>query len=97
MFEFIKFENNKSFFYYQSKYNCGIIVSSYFNWKEQIKSALSKAKRVSGIFKRTFLKRDTDLWKKLYMSMITPHREFAVQDWNPRLICDKERLENCNK
>ena len=80
-----------------SERDLGIIISSNFNWKEQINSALSKANRVLGMLKRTFVSRDTDLWKKLYTSMIRPHLEYAVQVWNRRLIGDIERLEKVQR
>ena len=70
-----------------------IIVSSNINRKEQINSMLSKANMLLGMLKRSFESRDTDLWKKLYTSMIRPHLEYTVQIWNPRLIGDIERLE----
>ena len=46
----------------ESERDLGIIVSSNFNWKEQINSALSKANRELGMLKLTFVSRDTDLW-----------------------------------
>jgi hypothetical protein len=50
-----------------------------------------------GMLKRTFVSRDTDLWKKLYTSMIRPHLEYAVQVWNPRLLGDIESLEKVQR
>ena len=49
------------------------------------------------MLKRTFVSRDTDLWKILYTSMIRPHLEYAVQAWNPRLIGDIEILEKVQR
>ena len=45
----------------ESERDLGIIVSSNFDWKEQINSALNKANRVLGMLKRTFVSRETDL------------------------------------
>ena len=45
------------------------------------------------MLKRTFVRRDTDLRKKLYTSMIRNHLEYEVQVRIPRLIGDIERLE----
>ena len=39
----------------ESKRDLGIIVSSKFDWKEQINSALNKANRMLGMLKRTFV------------------------------------------
>ena len=44
----------------ESERDLGIIVSSNFNWKVQINSALKKANRVLEILKRTFVSRETD-------------------------------------
>ena len=48
----------------ESEWDLGIIVSLKFDWKRQINSALNKANRVLGMLKRTFVSKDTDLWKK---------------------------------
>ena len=49
------------------------------------------------MLKQTFVTRDTDLWKKMYTFMIRPHLEYAVQVWNPRLLCDIESLEKLQR
>ena len=77
----------------ESERDLGIIVSSNFNLKEQINSALSKANRVLGMLKLIFVSRNTDLWIKLYTSAIRPHLEYAVLIWNPILTVEIERLE----
>ena len=77
----------------ESERDLGIIVSSNFDWKVQINSALNKANRVLGMLKRTFASRETDLWKKLYFSMIRPHLEYAVQ----RLIGDFFTIKDLKK
>ena len=60
-------------------------------------SALSKGNRVLGMLKRTFVRRVTDIWKKLYTSMVRAQLENAVQVWNPTLIGDIERLEKVQR
>ena len=49
----------------------------------QINLTLNKTKVVNfpvlGMLKITYVSRETDLWKKLYSSMIRPHLEYAVQ------------------
>ena len=81
----------------ESERDLGIIVLSNFNWKEQIYSASSKSKRVLWMLKRFIVRRDTDLWKKLYTSMIRPNLDKAVQVWNPRLIDNIERIEKVQR
>ena len=60
----------------ESETELRIIVSFNFDCKEQINSALNKANRVLGMFKRTFVSKETDLWKNLYMSMIRLHQPY---------------------
>ena len=48
----------------ESEKDLVVIVSSKFDWKEQINKALNKSNRVLVMLKRTFVRKDTDLWKK---------------------------------
>ena len=45
------------------------------------------------MLKRTFESRESELWKKLYISLVRPHLEFAVQVWHPSLQKDIETIE----
>ena len=75
----------------------GITVSSNFDCKEQINSELNQVNRVLGILKRTFVSRETDLWKELFTYMIRPHLKYPVQVWNARLIGDIATLEEVQR
>ena len=46
---------------------------------------VGKANRMLGMLKKTFESRDPKLWKELYVSLVRPHLEYAVQAWNPHL------------
>ena len=55
---------------------------------------VGKANRMLGMLKRTFESREPGLWKDLYVSLVRPHLEYAVQAWNPHLQGDKiERVQ----
>ncbi len=56
--------------------------------------AAAKANSMLGMMKRTFLSRNTTLWKKLYTTYIRPQLEFAVSAWNPYLFKDINVIEN---
>ena len=71
----------------------GIIITSDLKWHDQVCSASSRASRMLGILKNTFVSRDAKLWKSLYTTYIRPHLEFAVAAWNPYLKKDIETLE----
>ena len=71
----------------------GVFISSDLKNYEQAKSASSKAMQMFGMLKSTFTNRDTDIWKKLYLTYIRPHLEFAAPVWNPYRVKDEELLE----
>ena len=61
---------------------------------DQANYAASKANRVLGILRKTFISRDSQLWKNLYTSLVRPHLEHAVPVWNPYLEGDISTIEN---
>ena len=52
-----------------------------------------KAKRIQ----RTFESRDPKMWKDLYVSLVRPHLEYAVQAWNPHLQADIDKVESVQR
>ena len=52
---------------------------------------IGKANRKQGMLNRTFKSKEPQLWKDLYVSLVRPHLEYAVQAWNPQLkgVIDK--------
>lgn len=75
----------------------GIIFSSDLTWTAHVQAVASKANRILGQLKNTFVSRDLELWKKLYVSMVRPHLEFAVSAWSPYLKKDISELEKVQK
>ena len=49
------------------------------------------------MLKKTFVSRDSKIWKKLNVSLVRPHLEYAVQVWCPYLVMDIEALENIQR
>ena len=77
----------------ESERDLGIQVSSNLKYNDQISIATSKANKILGILKRTFITRDEIIWKKLYTTYVRPHLEFAVGAWNPYLKKDINQIE----
>ena len=61
----------------------GVIVGSDLKWREHVDRMAGKANRTLGMLKRTFESREPGLWKDLYVSLVRPHLEYAVQAWKP--------------
>ena len=77
----------------ESERDLGVIINKNLKWHEHIQNIVAKANRILGMLKRTFESRDCELWKKLYISLVRPHLEFAVQAWHPNLKCDIAEIE----
>ena len=71
----------------------GVLVSDDLDWSEQVAAVVSRANRVLGMLKRAFVCRDVGLWRDLYVALVRPHLEYAVQVWNPRWMRDIARIE----
>jgi len=75
----------------------GIYISSNLKWRNHVEHIATKANRVLGMLVKTFVSRDPNLWKKLYISLVRPHLEFASSCWNPYLQSDIDILEKVQK
>ena len=71
-----------------SERDLGIQVSSNLKHYDQVSKASSKANKMLGFLKRTFITRNMHIWKKLYTTYVRPHLEFAGAAWNPYLKKD---------
>ena len=49
------------------------------------------------MLKKTFVSRDPKLWKELYVSIVRPHLEYAVQAWNPHLQGEIDKIESVQR
>ena len=75
----------------------GVSVASDLSWSVHIRTITCRANRILGQLKNTFTCRDTNLWCKIYTSLVRPHLEFAVQAWCPFLLQDIEMIEKVQK
>ena len=63
------------------------------SWKEHILEITARANRILGSLKKAFENRDSHLWKNLYISLVRPHLEYAVQVWSPTKEMDIGLIE----
>ena len=61
----------------------GVIFTSDLSWKDHILEITARSNRILGSLKKAFVSRDSQLWKNLYISLVRPHLEYAVQVWSP--------------
>jgi ribonucleases P/MRP protein subunit RPP40 len=80
-----------------SEKDLGVIVSDDLKWEAQCSRVASKGNRMLGILRRSFASRDTDLWKKLYITYVRPLLEFAVPVWSPYLEGDIATIEKVQR
>ena len=66
---------------------------------DHVSCPTAKANWVLGMFKKNFVSRDSEIWKKFYVSLVfifqnfRPHLEYAVQVWCPYLVMDMRRYK----
>ena len=70
---------------------------SNLKYNAQVTKSASKADSMLGMLKRTFVKRNEKIWKKLYTTYLRPHLEFGVSAWNPYLKKDINTLEKVQR
>ena len=75
----------------------GVNISSDLKWKTHVGIIAAKANRILGMLKRTFRSRDSVLWKKLFISLVRPHLEYASTVWNPYQAGDVDVLERVQR
>jgi len=71
----------------------GIQLTTNLKVSHQCKTAANRANFQLSVLKSNFISRDAELWKKLYVTYIRPHLEYAVGAWNPGLFQDIAILE----
>ncbi len=78
------------------KYLCVVIASS-LTFCQQCKDAAGKANRMLGFINRKFSFKNKDTIPPLYISLVRPHLEHAVQFWSPRHTKDTAKLEGVQR
>ena len=75
----------------------GVVFTNDLKWKEQVATVSNKANRALGLVKKTFKYKNQDIIKRLYVSLVRPHLEYAVQVWHPYLKSDISSIERVQR
>ena len=63
----------------------GVIMDSDLNFEQHIMTKVNKANSIMGLILRSFTFLDFYLFKKLYVTFVNPHLEYAQAVWSPHL------------
>ncbi len=71
----------------------GVSTASNLKFSQQCKDAAGKANRMLGFINRNFSFKNKDIIVPLYISLVRPHLDYAVQFWSPHHTKDIPKLE----
>ena len=75
----------------------GVIIDSELKFEEHMSAKIKKANSIVGLIRRSFSFLDCKLFKKLYITFVRPHLEYAQVVWAPHLIKHVNIIENVQK
>ncbi len=71
----------------------GVTITSNLKFSQHSKEAACKANRMLGFINRNFSFKNKDIILPMYISLVRPHLEYAVQFWSPHHAKDIAKLE----
>ena len=74
---------------------CHYLIQSKVQWA--LKKIFSKANSMLSILRKTFVSKDADDWKRLYLIYVKPHLEFSISVWCPYAKKDIGSLEKVQR
>ena len=75
----------------------GVIIDNDLTFEEHISSKIKKANSMVGLIKRSFTYLSPDMFRKLYITFVRPHLEYAQVVWSPRLIIHINTIEGVQR
>ncbi len=72
----------------------GVTIASNVKFSQQCKYVSGESNSMLGFINRNFPFRNKDISLPLYISLVRPHLEHAVQFWSPYLAKDS-KIETC--
>ena len=77
-----------------SEKDLGVTIDMELNFEDHILSKVNKANSIMGLIQRSFSFLDKHLFKKLYVTFVRPHLEYAQAVWSPHLSKYINIIEN---
>lgn len=68
-----------------SEKDLGVVIDSALSFEDHISEKIKKANSIMGLIRRSFSYLSCNLFKKLYMTFVRPHLEYAQVIWSPHL------------
>jgi len=76
----------------------GLTISADLSWSKHVKNITSQARQLVDLLFRQFYKcASTDTVRKLYLTIVWPHLEYACEIWDPYLAKDCQMIESVPK
>ena len=75
----------------------GVTFDFELSFNEHICGKVKKANAIMGLIRRSFSYLDTNLFRKLYVTFVRPHLEYAQAVWSPFLVKYINLIENVQK
>ena len=94
----VKYEiNGKELQTTEVEKDLGVYISKDLKPAHHIGVIAARANRMVGLIKRNFSYMDIEMCKTLYVSLVRPHLEYAVQSWSPYFRKDIDELEKVQR
>jgi hypothetical protein len=80
-----------------SEKDLGVYIDNQLSFRTHIDEITSKANRIAGLIRRSFLCLDTESFPLLFRALVRPHLEYGNVIWSPRLVRDRNQLEGVQR
>lgn len=81
----------------ENEKDLGVTFDKDLSFDVHIQSSISKANKMIGLIKRTFINIDYEIFSKLYKALIRPHLEYGNTIWYPKYKYQSVALEKVQR
>ena len=71
----------------------GIWIDDKLKFTNHIGHAVPKSNQILGLIKHSFVYRDSETIKRLFIALVRPHLRYANSVWHPKFKKDVEQIE----